>query len=94
MYLILRPWTPPLALTSSNAMRMALALLTPCTAVTPDRSVMVPMMISVSLTRRAWRRGAADDRRRGEQAGGTSQHVTPCERRGVRHDRVSHTRSG
>ena len=43
---------PPRALISSIAMRMALALLTPWTAVTPDRSVMVPTMISVSLTPR------------------------------------------
>jgi hypothetical protein len=41
---------PPLALASSNAMRIALALLTPWIAVTPDRSVMVPIRISVSVT--------------------------------------------
>src|SRR6185437_5287549 len=43
MYLILRPWTPPFSFASSNAMRMAWLLLTPWIAVTPDRSVMVPM---------------------------------------------------
>src|SRR4051794_10265909 len=41
---------PPFALTSSNSRRMALALLTPWIAVTPDRSVTVPMRISVSVT--------------------------------------------
>src|SRR5579872_170934 len=50
MYLILRPLTPPAALASSNARRTELELFTPCTAVTPDRSVAVPMMISVSVT--------------------------------------------
>src|SRR3954463_14209016 len=33
-------------------MRTASLLLTPCTAVTPDKSVIVPMVISVSVTPR------------------------------------------
>src|ERR1700735_5105200 len=41
---------PPLAVASCNARRIASALLTPCTAVTPDRSVMVPTRISLSVT--------------------------------------------
>src|SRR3954453_5860183 len=47
---------PPAALHSSNAMRIEAAALAPCTAVTPDRSVIMPMMISVSETPRcaAW----------------------------------------
>src|SRR4051812_33009986 len=49
---------PPAALHSSNAMRIEAAALAPCTAVTPDRSVIMPMMISVSETPRwaAWAR--------------------------------------
>ena len=39
MYLILRPWMPPLALISSKPMRQALELLTPHATVTPERSV-------------------------------------------------------
>ena len=69
---ILRPLMPPLALTSSYAMRMASALLTPCTAVTPDRSAMLPTMISLSLTPRV--RGACD-RGREQCAGGAKQDV-------------------
>src|ERR1700729_4279347 len=49
---ILRPLMPPFALMSSNAMRIELAALVPCTAVTPDRSVIMPMAISVSDTPR------------------------------------------
>ena len=56
---ILRPCTPPLAFASSNAIRMPLALLTPCTAVTPDRSAMLPTMISLSLTPRVAARAMA-----------------------------------
>ena len=51
--LSLRPWIPPFAFAASNAMRIALALFTPCTAVTPERSVIVPKVICVSVTPRA-----------------------------------------
>src|SRR3954468_9827096 len=51
---------PPVSLISSNARRTALELLTPCTAVTPDRSVMVPTRISVSVTPRWVSADAAD----------------------------------
>src|SRR5262245_33464008 len=50
MYLTMRPLMPPFAFCSSKAMRMAFVLFTPHSTVTPDRSVLVPMTISFSLT--------------------------------------------
>src|SRR4051812_12659106 len=63
---------PPASLHSSNAMRIEAAAFAPCTAVTPDRSVIIPMMISVSETPR-WAACA-----RPSKAGAQSKPAAPA----------------
>src|SRR5436309_6943004 len=50
--LILRPWTPPLSLSSSNRIFTAFVDDTPYVAAGPERSVCIPSTISVLLTLR------------------------------------------